>query len=401
MGNAGFLRFWAADTVSLVGSYVTAVALPALAVTTLHASGTELGLLNAARWLPYLLFGLIAGVLVDRYRRQPMLVGADFLMAVLLGLIPLLAVVDLLGMAVLLGIVLVFGTVSLVYDAAHQSFLPSLVPAAQLTKANARLEQTNAVAQTGGQTLAGWLVLVAGPPLAILLDAISYLVSGLVLTTVKPEEHREKRAPDLKREVREGLHWVYRHETLAPLAITSHVWFLFNGMMVTLFQFLVLRTLALGEFVLGVTFAVGGIGGVIGASLAGRAERRFGAGPAIIAGRWLTPVGYLALPFATNDTTGIVLLCAAQLLFGLSIGLDSPIEMSFRQTITPDRLLGRMNATMRSINRGMIVIGAPLGGLFADVISMQTALWIAVAGMFAQAVAISATKFRHARLPTV
>ncbi|MCE7005134.1 MFS transporter [Kibdelosporangium philippinense] len=391
----GFGRFWAADTVSLVGSYVTTVALPALAVLTLQASQTEVGLVSAARWLPYLLFGLVAGVLVDRYRRRPLLVGTDLARAVLLALVPLLHVVGLLTIPVLIGIVFVFGALSLVYDAAHQSFLPSLVPADRLTWANARLEQTNAVAQTAGQAAAGWLVKVIGAPLAFLLDAISYLVSGLLLASIEAREQVTQRKP----EVREGLLWVYRHETLAPLAITSHVWFLFNSMVATLFPFLVLRTLGFSEFVLGITFAVGGIGGLLGASLSTRAEMRLGTGRAIIVGRWLTPVGYLAIPFATNETTGVILLCVAQFVFGLSIGLDSPIEMTYRQTITPDHLQGRMNATMRSVNRGMIVIGAPLGGMLADALSLRAALWIAIAGLGVQAAAVTATRFRHARLP--
>ncbi|SMC95731.1 MFS transporter [Kibdelosporangium aridum] len=392
----GFGKFWAADTVSLVGSYVTTVALPSLAIVTLQASEPEVGLVQAARWLPYLLFGLIAGVLVDRWQRLPLLVSADLVRALLLALVPLLHAIDLLNIPVLIGIVFVFGALSLVYDAAHQSFLPSLVPAQRLTWANARLEQTNAVAQTAGQAFAGWLVKVLGAPLAFLLDAISYLVSGLLLATLKTPERRTPHKP----QVREGLRWVYRHETLAPLAITSHIWFLFNGMVVTLFPLLVLRTLGLGELVLGITFALGGVGGLLGASLSTKAEMRFGAGPAIIVGRWLTPIGYLAIPFATNATTGVVLLCAAQFVFGFSIGLDSPVEMSYRQTITPARLQGRMNATMRSVNRGMIVVGAPVGGLIADVISLRAAFWVAIAGLGVQAVAITVSKFRHARLPT-
>nr|WP_198151511.1 MFS transporter [Kibdelosporangium sp. MJ126-NF4]CEL15963.1 major facilitator superfamily MFS_1 [Kibdelosporangium sp. MJ126-NF4]CTQ93887.1 major facilitator superfamily MFS_1 [Kibdelosporangium sp. MJ126-NF4] len=398
--HPGFGRFWAADTVSLVGSYVTTVALPTLAVVTLQASGTEVGLLSAARWLPYLLFGLVAGVLVDRYRRLPVLVGVDLACAVLLGVVALLAVAGALSVPVLIGLMVVFGALSLLYDAAHQSFLPSLVPRSALTSANARLEQTSAVAQTAGQAAAGWLVRAIGAPWAILVDAVSFLVSGLLLTTLRTPEQVTRLRPDLKREVREGLRWVYRHEMLAPLALTSHVWFLFNGMVATLFPIIVLRTLGFGEVALGVTFALGGVGGLLGASLSTRAERQWGVGRAIIAGRWLTPLGYALIPFAGTGISGMVLLGGAQFVFGFSIGLDSPVEMGYRQTITPDRLQGRMNATMRSINRGMIVVGAPLGGLLADTLGVGVALWIAIGGLVAQAVAISATKFRHARLPT-
>ncbi len=179
--HPAYVRFWAADTVSMFGTHVTTLALQVLAVVTLHASATWLGVLNGARWVPYLLFGLVAGVLVDRYRRRPVLVGADLARAVLLGLIPVLAWADRLTMPALVAVVTAFGALSLLYDAAHQSYLPRLVPRELLTQANARMEQSAAVAQTTGPVLAGFLVKAVGAPLAILVDAASYLVSGLVL----------------------------------------------------------------------------------------------------------------------------------------------------------------------------------------------------------------------------
>jgi MFS family permease len=395
-----FVRFWAADSVSLVGTYVTTLALQVLAVVSLEASATELGVLGAARWLPYLLFGLIAGVLVDRHRRRPILVGADLARAALLGLIPLLASVGLLSMPVLIALVAVFGALSLVYDAAHQSFLPRLVPASLLTEANARLEQASSVAQTVGPMIAGWLVKAVSAPVAILVDAVSYLISGLVLARLRtPERAEPTQSRDLRREGREGLSWVYRHQMLAPLAITSHAWFLFTGMIGTVSTYFVLDGLGFDAFELGVTYALGGVGGVLGATLSGPATLRFGAGPIMIVGRWITPLAYALIPLATSGATGLVLLCCAQFLFGFSIGLDGPAEMGYRQSVTPARLQGRMNATMRSLNRGMIVVGAPLGGALADTLGSRPALWIAVIGLIGQAIAISCSQLRHARMP--
>jgi MFS family permease len=185
LASKEFRWFWTADSLSMFGTYITALALQVFAVVTLQASPIELGLLGAARWLPYLMFGLVAGVLVDRYRRRPILVGADLVRAGLLTLIPLLAAVQALRMPVLIALVLVFGAVSLAYDAAHQSFLPNLVPTRLLTPANARLEQSSAVAQTFGPVIGGWLIRMVGAPLAILADAASYLVSGLVVARLR------------------------------------------------------------------------------------------------------------------------------------------------------------------------------------------------------------------------
>jgi MFS family permease len=395
-----YVRFWAADAVSMAGTYVTTVALPTLAVLSLRASATEVGVLGAARWLPYLLFGLIAGVLVDRHRRRPILVGADLGRSVLLGMIPLLAVAGLLSMPALIGVVAIFGALSVVYDAAHQSYLPRLVPAPLLTDANARLEQTNAVALTTGPLIAGWLVKAIGAAAAILVDAASYLISGLVLARLRVHEQAvSAETRDLRRELREGLSWVYRHGTLAPLALTTHAWFLFTSMVGTIWPVFVLDGLGFDAFALGVTYALGGVGGLLGAMASGRAVRRFGAGPAIIAARWLTPLGYAVIPLATTGTTGLVLLCGAQLVFGISVSLGSPAELGYRQAVTPDRLQGRMNATMRSLNRGAIVIGAPLGGLLADSLGNRPALWIAVIGLAAQAIAISCSPLRLAGQP--
>ncbi|MFD1151349.1 MFS transporter [Saccharothrix hoggarensis] len=391
-GHRDFVRFWAADTVSLAGTHITTLALRAVAVLTLGATATGVGLLEAARWLPYLLFGLLAGVVVDRRRRLPMLVGADFARAAVLALIPLLAFTGTLTMPSLIGLVVVFGTLSLFYDAAHQSFLPRLVPGARLVDANARIEQTRSVAQGVGPFLGGALVKLVGGPLAILVDAVSYLVSGLLLARLRTTEQLDP-APrrDLRGEIRDGLRWVYRHPVLRPLALTSHLWFLFTAVVTTCYSVLVLDVLGFDAFEFGLTFAVGGLGGLIGASLSGRAGRRFGVGPTILAGRWLTPVAYALVPLATSGASGFVLLCAAQFLFFLAIGLDGPVEMGYRQAITPDRMQGRMNATIRSVNRGVIVLGAPLGGVLADWVGLRTALWLAVAGLVGSAVAITAS----------
>ncbi len=401
LGRPEFARFWTAAALSVFGTFVTSVALAVLAVVDLGASGTEVGLLNAARWLPYLLFGLLAGVIVDRYRRLPILVGTDLGRAALLGFVPLLVVLDRLTMPLLIALIAAVGALSMVHDAAHQSFLPRLVPRRLLTDANARLEQSTAVAQTTGPLIAGWLVKVVGAPVTILIDAVSYLVSGLLLATLRTPEpvDRAQQPRHLGREVREGLSWVYRDRVLAPLTLTTHAWFLFNSMVTTIYVLFVIDELGIDAFGLGVTYAVGGVGAVLGATASGRLGARFDIGPTIIACRWLTPVGYLLIPLAPSGGSALVLLCVAQFLFGLSIGVDSPIEMGYRQAVTPDGLLGRMNATMRSMNRGAIVIGAPLGGILADVLGYRPALWIAVAGLFAQAVAITASPFRHAHQP--
>ncbi len=402
LGYPAFVRFWAADAISMAGTSITTVALPAIAVFTLGASDTEVGLINAARWLPYLLLGLLAGVFVDRHRRKPILVTADLARGAILALIPLFAALDVLSLPLLIAVVLVFGALSLGYDAAHQSYPPVLVPTALLTPAWSRLEQTNAVATTGGPAVAGFLVQLISAPLAILLDALSYLISGLLLLTVRPlvpEVAPGKDIPrDLRQEIRAGLAWVYRNPVTTPLAVTGHIWFVFQGIIATAYTVFAYRALGLSVAAVGVTLAIGGVGSVIGATASGWVGRRMGVGPAIVFCRWITPFGYLLIPLAGDNALGFVMLCLSQFAFGLSIGIDSPIEMGYRQSVTPSGLLGRMHATLRSVNRASLTVGLVLGGLLAEHLGRREALWIGVAGMVLQAVLLHRSAFRHARL---
>jgi predicted MFS family arabinose efflux permease len=400
--HPGYVRFWTADAVSMAGSAFTALAVPIIAKLTLHVSTTELGILRAAAWMPYPLFGLLVGVYVDRHRRRPLLIGADFARAAVLGVLPLAAALDALTLPLLLCVTFVFGSLSIVYDAAHQSFPPVLVPKPLLTAAYARLEQSAAVAQSAGTPLAGVLIGIIGAPLAILLDAISYLASAVLLSTVRtlePDVALGKDQPrDLRKEIREGLNWVYRNPAFGPVTLTSHLWFIAQGLLTTVYLAFVLG-FDHGAVVLGITLGCTGLGSVLGAGASGWYGRRFGVGPGIIACRWLSPIAYLTVPLAGDSLGGIALLCAGQLLFGISLGLDGPIEMAYRQSVTPAGLLGRMNATTRSLNRAMIVIGAPLGGVLADHYGVHLALWVGVALMVVQALWLQLSPFRHARLP--
>ncbi|WP_207954589.1 MFS transporter [Saccharopolyspora elongata] len=370
---AGYRRFWAASTTSIFGTHITGLAVQILAVVTLHATATELGLLNAARWIPYLLFGLLAGVVVDRYRCKPMLVGADLGRAVLLCAIPALHVMGLLDLPTLALLVAVLGVASLFFDAADQAFLPRLVPTGLLTSANARLEQSDAVAQTAGPVLATALIKVLGAPLAVLVDAATYLISGLLLASIQVQEPIAPRAArrSLLAELREGMSWVYRHRMLAPMALSGHLWFLSHSLLTIVYVLYVLRApatggLGLSEIGLGVAYGCAGVGAVLGGTFANRCAQRFGAGRTMVTTRILMPLPWLLVPLTSPGRAALVVLAAGQALFWVLMGVEGPNELAYRQSVTPHRLQGRMNTTIRSVNRGAIVLGAPLGGLIAD-----------------------------------
>lgn len=325
----GFGPFWVAATVSEFGTYVTTLAVQVLVVVTLHQGAAGVGVVNAARWLPYLLFGVFVGVVVDRSRRRPLLVVTDLVRAGLLVAVPVLAATGRLTVVVLMAFMAVFGLTSLVNDAASQSLLPRLVPAGLLTSANARLDQSDALAQTSGPALAGGLVSVLSAPWAVLVDAVSYLLSGLLLLRVPIVEPPSR--PGTPRGVRseavEGLRWVYGHRILRPYTIGTHAWFVCFAVVGAVVAPFALRTLGFSAFGLGIALAVGGLGGLVGAFTATRAGARFGAGRTVIASRVLTALGVAVMAVSVASPTGWVVFGVGQLIVGTSLGLSNANEM--------------------------------------------------------------------------
>ncbi|SER99910.1 Predicted arabinose efflux permease, MFS family [Streptomyces sp. yr375] len=358
-----------------------------------------MGLVNAVRWAPYLLFGLVAGVLVDRCRRKPMMVAMDLGRAVLLGAIPLLYALDGLSITALCLCVFAFGVLCLFFEAANQSYVPRLVPKELLNSGYARLEQANAAAGSTGPLIAGVLIRFIGAPLAVLVDAASYLVSGLLLASVKA--HDPVPDPGARRslggELREGVAWVYRHRTLASIALTSHAMLLFNTVVSTVFVVFALHELKIGAFGLGVTYACAGAGGILGGALSARVVRRLDVGATLIVFRVVAAVGWLPLVVAARGAWALPAVSLAFFVVSLAISVESPVEMSYRQSVTPDRLRGRMNATIRSFNWGMVAVGAPLGGLLADQVGYRFALGVGLCGAVAQALALAVSPTRDAR----
>lgn len=188
---------------------------------------------------------------------------------------------------------------------------------------------------------------------------------------------------------------------LAPMALTGHAWFLFHSMLGTVYVLYVLRGpgsggVGLGAFALGLTYACAGLGAVLGRAAATRSGRRFGAGRTMVATRALMPLAWLLVPLATPGPATLGLLAGGQFLFWVLMGVEGPNELAYQQSVTPDGLQGRMNTTIRSLNRGAIVVGAPLGGIIADATTYRAALWVGIAGLAASALALACSPFRNA-----
>ena len=401
--NSAFRLFWLASTVSDFGSYITTLAISVLVLVTLDGTAFDQGLVNASRWIPYLLFGLLAGIWVDRYRRRIVLVTGDLGRGVVLALLCVLALAGVLTVPPLAALMFVFGCLSLMSDAAFQSFVPQLVPRSSLVRANFRLQQSETVAQLGGSTLAGALIAVVTAPFALLLDALSYFFSGVVLLSLRQSESNKPPAVEttsVAHRIGEGLRWVYRHPRLLPMAVGTPIWFIGSSMVGTAFPALVLLQFDLGPVALGLLLGCAGVGAVLGLLCAMRLDARFGTGRVLIAMRFVqaAAVALIALGAAAGPVAAIVAAGVGQFVLGLAMGAEGPLEISYRQAITPDRLLGRTNATMRSVNRGMIVVGALVGGAIATAWTVASALWIAAALMAIGGIALAALRFGSARI---
>ena len=391
----GFRQFWAGEAISAFGNYITLLALQTLVILTLEGSAQQVGWVNSARWLPYLVLGLIVGALVERHRRQPVMIATDLTRAALLIAIPVAWVTDALSLPLLLAIVAAFGTASLINDSASMSFLPRLVPGEQLQRAHARLDGADAVAQTSGPALAGVLVHVVGAPFAVLANAVTYLVSAVTVATLgtrEPAPTTPVAEPHLQREIREGVRAIHRRPGLATLAVATHVWFIANATLSVVIAPFALLVMGLGPFQFGVATGLAGLGALAGANVSVMVGRAVGTGGAIIVAYSASTVGVLLMALAgigTSGWTAAAVLGAGLACHGFGMGLGNSHEMSYRQRLTPDVLQARVNTTMRSFNRAVIVVVAPLAGLLADGYGMRPALLVA-AVVFAVPAAILA-----------
>jgi predicted MFS family arabinose efflux permease len=403
----GFRRFWAGEAVSGLGTYVTLLALQVLVVVDLGGGPVQTGWLSSARWLPYLVLGLLVGALVDRVRRRPVMIVSDLVRMVLLGAIPLTWALDVLSLPMLLLIVLAYGAASLINDAASMSFLPRLVPREQLQPAHARIDGADAVAQTAGPALGGALARAVGAPFAVLAAAVGHAFAAVTVATVRLAEpapiaggRRGVRA--LGGEIADGVRWAYGRSGLARLAVATHVWFAANAVLGVVMAPYALTELGLSEVAFGLAVGAAGVGALLGALLSTRVGRRWGSGGAIIAAHAVSALGVVVMAMAVlappSAVAAAVLLGAGQALHGFAMGLSNSHEMAFRQALTPDALQSRTNTTLRAANRAVLVVVSPLAGMLAAQIGMAAALGVAAAVFAVAMLVLLLSPFRRARI---
>lgn len=387
--NPDFAKLWTGFTIAVVGSQITVLALPLTAVLVLGARATETGLLVAAGMAPSLVLGLFVGAWVDRLPRRPIMIASDIGSAFAIGSVPVAATLGVLTLAQLYVVAFLAGTFRISTELARGAFVPSIVGRPHLVAANSRLQASSAVAQVAGPSLGGVLVQALTAPIAMLFDALTFILSAAILLTVRAREtiHPRDETTSIWHEIVEGVRWMRGHEIVfrcvVAIALANIEWFAVQAILVVYAT----RELALSPALLGISLAMIGPFSLLGTMVAGTMTTRFGLGPVMIGALVLEALSRLLLPFAGGaELQAAAVLAASQALLGLTVPLWTISSISLTQSVTPARLLGRVNAASRSISFGVAPPAAFLAGILADGIGFRPTLFlafvIAVAAVF-------------------
>jgi len=370
--NFGLL--WVGESTSAVGSSITTVALPLVAVSTLHASPAMVTLITASSWLPWLIIGLPVGVWVDQWPRRSTLLIANVASAAVLVTIPVAAWANVLTMTVLLVAALLAGTAGIFFNVAFNAFLPHLVASEDLMEGNAKLQTSASVAQVAGPGLGGLLAQAAGAVNGVLVDSFTFLVSAACLLGLRPEPEPRRSTvdrPSMRRQIADGIAFILDGPLLTAILIVAAMTnFAMLGITALRIVYLV-RTDGAAPGTVGLVIGVGSLGGIVGAALASRVSRRFGtartyllANVAVAPFVLLLPLGGLAL-FAVGSFVVVAGATAANVM-----------TMTFRGNFVPPHLLGRVTAASRIFVFGSIPLGAVISGLLASTLGIRPAMWV-------------------------
>jgi MFS family permease len=393
-----FRGLFLSTTVAQFGYQITTLALPLAAVIALDASEFEVGVLSAMTMIAFLLIGLPAGAWIDRMRRRRVLIVSDVVRAAVLFTVPVAWWAGVLTIWQLYAVALVIGVFTVFFDVSYQSYLPHLVGREKLVEGNAKLETVRSTAQLGGPVLAGQLIEWLTAPVALAFDAIAMGASALFLVRIRRRESKPQVAHDARiaTEIKEGLAFVFRNRILASIVACTSWWNLWMGAFMAMIVVFLPRDMGMTPGEIGLFFGVFGIGGVLGAFLSRPVTLWLGEGRAIWISTFVTSPWLLLLPAAEP---GWRLWLGA---FGMGIiGIGSVVynvnQVSFRQRLTPDRLLGRMNATVRFLAWGLSAVGALIGGVLGELVGARATLWIAAAGVCVAFLPVFLSPLRHMR----
>jgi MFS family permease len=402
--HGDFLKLWAGETISQFGSTIDDIAFPLVAILVLDASAFEVAVLGTVLFLPFILFTLPAGVWVDRLPRRPVLIIGDFGRAALYATVPIAYVADVLTLWQLYVVGFLVGAFQVFFDVAYQSYLPSLVDRDQIIEGNSKFEISRSAAQISGPGLGGILVEILTAPYAVLVDALSFLASGLFILRIRKPEERPERATNVDgtntsfwQDIKEGLRFVLGNPNLRAQAGCTGTSNFFFSLGFAIYLVFAVRELGLSPGLIGVVFSVGAVGSLVAAFAAMRLSRRFGIGPTTIAVTLLQAPAFLTVAFAPEGNAALPFLIVSQLVLGFTLVTYNIVQVSYRQAICPARLQGRMNSAMRFIVWGTIPLGTLAGGALASWVGLRETIAIGAIGSGVSFLWILLSPQRHLR----
>jgi MFS family permease len=385
--NPNFRRLWFGSTVSWLGSEIGEIALPLLAILTLAATPAQLGILRGSQFLPFLLATLPLGIVVDRCRRRRLMITADLGRFVLVGAIPVAVWVGFARMELLYALAFLAGILTVLFQLADFAFLPKVVREEQLVDANGRLSASQSAAEIGGKGVGGIIVQALSAPVAVLIDAISYLISALNLYRIRivepmPVSADPSPARTPVRDALAGLRIAVRNRYVRPLLGEATTFNFFNEIFIIGLLLYAVRTLGLNAAQIGLVFSAGGVGSFLGAWFGARVTGRYGYGRVLLITLILGNTAPAAAVFARGSATvALAVLLAAFFVMGIGSGVANVHAVSLRQSAVPDSLRGRVNAGYRLISWGAIPVGASLGGVLAGQLGARAAMLIGALGI--------------------
>jgi MFS family permease len=397
-----FRLLWIGETTSQFGSAVTTVALPLLAVESLHAGAFEVALLTAATWLPWLLIGLLAGAWVDRWPKRRLMLACDIVSMLVLASAPVADWCGVLTIGQLLAVAVLAGVSSVFFTSAYYAYLPVLVDGHDLVEANAKLQGSQAAAQIGGPGLAGGIAALAGVAAALLADAVSFAVSAACLRFIgadEPDTQPSGERRGVRTEVAEGVRFLLGDRYLRPVAIAAALGNLFLTGVESLLVFFLVRVVGVSAGVAGALMGAVGVGGLIGALCARRLADKLGTGRAVLC-CYVVGLPFMLLVPLTGTGVGLALF-AGYGVTGAGIVAGNIIYDGFVQRYSPPEVMGRIAASGSTIAYSCMPVGAVLAGALGSFVGVRAALWIMSAGLVATGALLVFSPYRRLReLPT-
>ena len=399
-GDRNFRLIWGAASISAFGYYVTDIAIPLLAIDELNVTAFEAGYIRVIQQMPNLLFGLFLGVLVDRVRKKPLLIWSDLIRVLVLLIVPIAAFRDHLNLPLICVVVFFIGTFNLLFDIADGAFIPMVVPRDKLVDGNSKIEASYATAQMGGPAIGGTLVSIFTAPYAILITALTLISSAFLIRKtdiVEPVPHVEHET-SVAADIKEGMKFVLHHPTLRRVTLTMLGHSFFGWIFLSVYVLYMKRDLEISDFQVGLVFAAGGLGALMGTLVTPAMNRRFGVGPVMVVGNLMFGVTGMLIPVAVlfpDHALPIVIVCEfLQYLCELPFFLNA---ITLLQMQSPDQIRGRVMSTRKFLTWGVQPFGSLLGGVLGGLVTLPWTLAIGEFGLLAVGIWLATTPLRAMR----